>query len=838
MREHEHESEVPKEKKDQSAAGGLTALIRSCATLADVYTKYCVQIKLTPDPSVARLLEVPTAEVTSLDFSTLILTPANFDVVMEVCRLLPTLRSLNLSNTALRPECITSLVEMATEHGNINSINLSENKGLGFAAAKLLLPMIKAQKSFVELNVDGTAMAAPTKELISKVLDGNIRRMELEPQSAGSPTGSPMSNKGSPTSTKGASPRLANDMVLKDFDSTMNSTMPGEPGASPSKASAAEEMINLDNNRLLDQLMEHEERSVDFIKSLKDQLKQDTRKMGEIGERTVNYLDEFKEGYKWPSPSAFNFEAAVEKFDCNIDPDDLADIYKEYSPLQGPTYVNIKTLLNELLDSSTTRRRKQAIQTDLADKVKKHGPGMPEMCKLVGVFTELMGQDGNAMNELKQLLEDTDEQMQEAKVKIDRFQVDRARLIQEEDLRSAEGVFESMLEVQEQQIDLVLYRLGQLMDRGSKQQLIENLKKHSDNANAITQETSTANADIANRIDEDVETYKQSIVDEQAAMKKREEEYADQQRVTEARLVDNVKQQDRIWINIEKQLEQLEELNAERTKEVTSLLGKVQEQDRQRVESEALIKVCEEQIKILEELRHDNNTCEQITKSFGEWYDSAVKTTKALADSTSSEGDHLAYEERKSYLAVFKQYYVSMGELLFKKSKRLEEVDRMIRNCEFQIEFCKETLDPDLPRYKNQLKDFNTRRVDIASKVDALQKRGDERAKVFMPHEQELRKAGVEFDSPLLLMHEYVVESRSRVLVQRQKFIKRDKDELIDKEALQIDEMAANTKTARDAGNTHMIKPLCSSPLKAPQPPAKAGKANAAPRSGAAAGDK
>ena len=33
--------------------------------------------------------------------------------------------------------------------------------------------------------------------------------------------------------------------------------------------------------------------------------------------------------------------------------------------------------------------------------------------------------------------------------------------------------------------------------------------------------------------------------------------------------------------------------------------------------------------------------------------------------------------------------HLSLGELLFKKQKRLEEVDRSIRNCTFQIDFCK-----------------------------------------------------------------------------------------------------------------------------------------------------
>lgn len=54
------------------------------------------------------------------------------------------------------------------------------------------------------------------------------------------------------------------------------------------------------------------------------------------------------------------------------------------------------------------------------------------------------------------------------------------------------------------------------------------------------------------------------------------------------------------------------------------------------------------------------------------------------------------------------------------------------------------------------------------------------------PHEEKMRRAGLEFDSPLLEMHEEIAHNRTRVLEQRQKFLRKDKEELVDKEAMGI----------------------------------------------------
>ena len=230
-----------------------------------------------------------------------------------------------------------------------------------------------------------------------------------------------------------------------------------------------------------------------------------------------------------------------------------------------------------------------------------------------------------------------------------------------------------------------------------------------------------------------------------------------------------LQEQDTVWKNITDSFADLKRLSTDRMARIDLWMRKVEGHDHARVDHIKVVALCKDHAQTLEYVKNDTDTCENLIDQFEDFITLAIRSTKEVAGKATSEGDVLALDEQKRYLGLFRRFYMQLGELLFKKQKRLEEVDRMIRSCEFQIDFCKETLDPDLRRYRDQLKDLQLRRVEVADKVSRLQIRGDDRAAQFMPHEDALHKAGLEFDSPLLEMHEHVVDCRARVLEQRQK---------------------------------------------------------------------
>ena len=118
---------------------------------------------------------------------------------IQICTILPRLRNLDVSGCNLKLQHVESLCTMAVKHKRLASINVARNRTLGFQEAKLLLPLLKGlsfecqtvplttvaifsisclwsnteNRRIVEMDVTGTALAAPTQALIRKVLVAN-----------------------------------------------------------------------------------------------------------------------------------------------------------------------------------------------------------------------------------------------------------------------------------------------------------------------------------------------------------------------------------------------------------------------------------------------------------------------------------------------------------------------------------------------------------------------------------------------------------------------------------------------------------------------------------------
>lgn len=775
-------------------------------SLSDMYSHHCKALKVQEDPGVVRIFASAEAKsLKELDLATLVFSPPAFDAVMEVCRALPNLTSLNLANTNLKPESVQSLVEMASEHSCLTSISLANNNSLGFSAAKLLLPLIKENKRFIELDVEGTCMAAPTKELIRKVLLSNQTYMESQPQESRGRT-----------PDEGAEGEDDGIIVTDIADaSSYAAVVPVSDEVMPvAKADAPDpSLMNITdtkarNHELKSALMDHEERlnqyHIDLLAKC-DSKQNEVKRRHNIG---AHMMEDFKRGWKWPLRSDFNVATCVTEFSLNLSEEDLDAYYQHYTPQPRPTYTAAKGLLSDLLDSSCSRRRKNAILEDLLSRVKGHGAGQHLLVELLGGFCDLLAQKGTDFGPLKQMLEETLIQMDDVKLKIERTENNRQNALGEEDLQAAESYFDVSLDSQERLIDIVVFRLNSLLDKTARNELLAALKKLCEQADEQMNESKHINDDLMGKIDQDLKRIQQKVFEEQEGMKYREQEFNDIQTRMGEEMLNNQRQQEKVWRDITYSFKELQELAEGRFKETENWMKEVEKHERRKVEYNAVLKVCEEHSKTLTDLQHDCNNCEQLLRNYDEFIRGATKSITAMADAVTAESNEYALQEQKEYLVIFRQYYMQLGELLFKKQKRLEEVDRMIRNCEFQIDFCKETLDPDLHKYREQLKELQARRIETADRVARMQVRGDDRAAQFMPHEDALRAAQYEFESPLLEMHEDVVDRRARVLQQRQKFIDKDKEELVDKEAEGIENLVTTTKQARKTGVSSLIHPL------------------------------
>merc|ERR1711991_194288 len=67
---------------------------------------------------------------------------------------------------------------------------------------------------------------------------------------------------------------------------------------------------------------------------------------------------------------------------------------------------------------------------------------------------------------------------------------------------------------------------------------------------------------------------------------------------------------------------------------------------------------------------------------------------KARYDKANRELADLRLNVHQEYLEAFRRLYRTLGQLVYKKEKRLEDIDRQIRTTHIQLEFSIETFGP------------------------------------------------------------------------------------------------------------------------------------------------
>eukprot|EP00906_Rhabdomonas_costata_P003370 RCo005155 len=796
------QEEVERQKPD---VHHLRLQLENDPSMTGLYHCQCRQSGIKADPSIVRLLEKKSVyDLNELDLSSIMLTQETFQAVAQVCRMCLKLERLVLDNTTFRNESVKELVGLALDHPTLKSISLASNLNLGFSAAKLLLPMLKHNRRIVDLNVEGTGMAAPSRELIRKVCLANSMAPKEEPLGLENPNELSLVEReladrderiSTARSQQGGGLQVT-DLTVEEAEGSL---VPKMDAPDPESMDIAEQKAI--NMKLKTELFDHEER---LVKEAAELLHRATTRPKELKDRQSKGMDlmqVYQDGWKWPMPADFNRELLIQEFSLSITEPQLEDLLEHYTLQPRPIVIQIRQILSDLIDVTASRRRKTMLIDELVGKASRHGPGMPALLDIVKSFTELMDSDGTNIEAIKAMLQETGEQLSELKAKIDRLDLARAKALQDEDITNAEMMFEDGLAQQEKLIDIILLRLGHLLNKASKIRLEQRLRELCADADRTLTSTKKQNDDLIHKIEQDLATMKTKMDEEQEGMRYREQEFDEMTKKTNDSLLANQRGQDKVWAEIMYSFKDLKALSDARFKAIEDWSVEVEKQERRKVEYNATIRTCEDHVTTLKQLMNDCEAADHMMKNLDDFFKQASKVAADIANAASSEGDALALEEQKFFLVAFRRYYGEMGEMIYNKTKRLEDTERQIRSTEYQISFCKETLDPSLHRYRETLRDLQTRRSELNGILSDMRGRADDRARDFLPTDEALRAAGFEFDSPLVEVHEHIAERREKTMAKRQVLIDVDKHELVEKEAEEIEKLLLTTKQARKGGD-------------------------------------
>jgi hypothetical protein len=240
--------------------------------------------------------------------------------------------------------------------------------------------------------------------------------------------------------------------------------------------------------------------------------------------------------------------------------------------------------------------------------------------------------------------------------------------------------------------------------------------------------------------------------------------YASSKEKSDRFVKENVEKQDEAWNKIQDLERQLQKLGTERFEEVKRRIDDIDKEEKRRVEYAQFLEVASQHKKLLELTVYNCDLAIRCTGLVEEMVAEGCSAVKARYDRTVAELADIRIDVHKEHLEYFRMLYLTLGSLIYKKEKRLEEIDRNIRTTHIQLEFCIETFDPNAKKHSDQKKELYKLRQQVEEELAMLKEKQGKALEEFKETEQALDAAGIEFNHPVDENNEEVLSRRTKMV--------------------------------------------------------------------------
>lgn len=261
--------------------------------------------------------------------------------------------------------------------------------------------------------------------------------------------------------------------------------------------------------------------------------------------------------------------------------------------------------------------------------------------------------------------------------------------------------------------------------------------------------------------------------------------FATQKEKSERYIGENLDKQENAWKRIQDLERQLQTLGTDRFEEVKRRIEENDREERRRIEYQQFLDVCGQQKKLLELSVYNCDLAMRCAGIIEEMVAESCSAIKARYEKTNEELDNLRLQVHQEYLEAFRRLYKTLGQLVYKKERRLEEIDRQIRTTHIQLEFSIETFDPNAKKHSDTKKDLYKLRAQVEEELEMLKDKMAQALEMFGPTEDALNQAGVEFLHPAeevedrnLMRRSKMVEYRAHLAKQSEVKVAAEREEL------------------------------------------------------------
>jgi len=484
-------------------------------------------------------------------------------------------------------------------------------------------------------------------------------------------------------------------------------------------------------------------------------------------------------GTKWNLTEAYDLAKLMRV--CGLEMSQR-ELYRPEDKAQFMDVIGVKKVLQDLKQNRNKTRIvsfTQMIDNSIAkvEKVEEElRRSQLDATQLAQVPTRTLKQIEDIMNvtQIQNALASTDDQIKTQLAQLEKTTEIHSVALQDGEMQVAEEQMWTKIQLQERLIDLIKEKfrlIGKCEDENAPFKKIYEVQKQ---ANQETSQMKDAKRRLKQRCETDLKHIHDAIqkadLEDAEAMKR----YAAGKEKSERFVKENVEKQEEAWNKIQDLERQLQKLGTERFEEVKRRIEEIDREEKRRVEYAQFLEVASQHKKLLELTVYNCDLAIRCTGLIEEMVSEGCASVKARHDKTNQDLATLRIEVHKEHLEYFRLLYLTLGSLIYKKEKRLEEIDRNIRTTHIQLEFCVETFDPNAKKHSDMKKELYKLRQSVEEELAMLKEKQSKALEEFKDSEEALDAAGIEFNHPVDENNEEVLTRRSKMVEYRSHLAKQE----------------------------------------------------------------
>jgi len=496
------------------------------------------------------------------------------------------------------------------------------------------------------------------------------------------------------------------------------------------------------------------------------------QKLAAAHEKAHELLADVEAGTKWHLTQAYDIQKLMRV--CGLE----MSVRELYKPEDKPQFMDIIALKKTLQELKQHRNKTRIVSftgtidnglsklEKVEEELRRSQLDATELAQVpVNVLKNL--EDCMNVQNVQAALVGNEEQINQQLMSIEKCKEIRNIALSDGEMSIAEEQFYIKAQLLERLVELVRDKFRIIGVTDDENRMFSKIHEVQKKAYQETSAMKDAKRRLKQRCETDLKHVHDAIqkadLEDAEAMKR----FAAQKDKSEKMIKDNEDKQDECWRKIQDLERQLQKLGTERFEEVKRRIEENDREEKRKVEYQQFLDVVSQHKKLLELTVYN---CDLAIRAIGiieELVAEGCSAIKARYDKTNQELADLRLLVHQEYLGVFRRLYKTLGQLVYKKEKKLEEIDRNIRTTHIQLEFCIETFDPNAKKHSDSKKQLYNDRAQVEEELQMLKDKMAIALEMFSTTEDALIQAGIEFVHPIEEVEEGNLQRRSKMVEYR-----------------------------------------------------------------------